>query len=48
MTQAVLTIEECGQTVEAIIRGEAWMRVGDEMKAKYTKVIAILGRECRE
>ena len=45
MTQAVLTIEECGLTVEAIRRGEAWMRVGDEMKAKYTKVIATLDRE---
>ena len=48
MTQAVLTIEECGLTVEAIRRGEAWVRVGDEMKVKYTKVIATLGRECRE
>ena len=48
MTQAVQTIEECGLTVEAIRRGQTWMRVGDNMRDNFTQVIATLGRECRD
>ena len=48
MTQAVLTIEECGLTIEAIRRGETWVRLADTVKDRYTQVIATLGRECRE
>ena len=48
MTQAVQTIEECGLSVEAIRQGETWIRLSDEVKDSFTKVIDILGRECRE
>ena len=48
MTQAVRTIESCGLTVEAIRRGQAWIRLADAVKDRFTQVIATLGRECRE
>ena len=48
MTQAARTIEECGLSVEAIMRGEAWVAVADKSRASFTKVVATLGRECRE
>ena len=48
MTQAVQTIEECGLSVEAIRKGETWVRVAEGARDRYTQVIATLGRECRE
>ena len=42
MTQAVLTIEECGLTIEAIRRGETWVRLADTVKDRFTQVIATL------
>ena len=30
------------------MRGEAWVAVADESRASFTKVVATLGRECRE
>ena len=48
MTQAVRTIESCGLTVEAIRRGQAWIRLADAVKDRFTQVIATFGRECPE
>ena len=48
MTQAAQTIEECGLSVEAIRKGEAWVATTDGYRDSYTKVVATLGRECRE
>lgn len=48
MTQAVQTIEECGLSVEAIRKGRTWIRLDEEVRDRYTQVIATLGRECRE
>jgi len=48
MTQAVETIEECGLSVDAILRGEAWVAIAGDDRKRYTKVVATLGRECRE
>ena len=31
-----------------IMRGEAWVAVADKSRASFTKVVATLGRECRE
>jgi len=46
MSQAAQLIEECCP-VGAIRRGRSWIRVSDEAEM-YTRVIATLGRECRE
>ena len=48
MAQAAQTIEECCLSVEAIMRGEAWVVVADESRDSFSKVVATLGRECRE
>ena len=48
MTQAVLTIVECGLTIEAIRKGDTRVRQADTVKDRYTQVKATLGRECRE
>ena len=48
MTQAVRTIESCGLIVEAIRRGQAWIRLADAVKDRFTQVNATLGRECRD
>ena len=46
MTEATNTIEGC-LSVERFIRGNQWQYC-DDLQRNYTRVIAILGRECRE
>ena len=46
MTEATNTIEGC-LSVERFIRGNPWPYC-DDLQRNYTRVIAILGRECRE
>ena len=48
MTQAMLTIEECVLMIEAIRRGETWVRLEDTVTDRFTQVITSLGREYRE
>ena len=47
MTEATHTIESCGISIECIRRGTPWVYFNDYTE-QYTKVIATLGRECRE
>ena len=47
MTEATKTIESCGISIESIRRGTPWVYLNDYME-QFTKVIATLGRECRE
>ena len=47
MTEATHTIESCGISIECIRRGTPWVYFNDYTE-QYTKVIAPLGRECRE
>ena len=47
MTEATHTIESCGISIECIRRGTPWVYFIDYIE-QYTKVIATLGRECRE
>ena len=46
MTTASKTIEEC-VSVESIRVGSSWQYL-DDLQQKYTRVIASLGRECRD
>ena len=47
MTEATKTIESCGISVESIRRGTPWVYMNDYSE-QFTKVVATLGRECRE
>ena len=47
MTEATKTIESCGISIESIRRGTPWVYLNDYTE-QFTKVIATLGRECRE
>ena len=46
MTEATKTIEEC-LSVESIRLGSSWQYL-DDLERNYTRVIATLGRECRD
>ena len=47
ITKATRTIESCGISIESIRRGTPWVYYNDYTE-NFTKVIATLGRECRE
>jgi len=47
MTEAARTIESCGISIDSIRRGAPWVYFEDYQE-RYTRVIATLGRECRE
>ena len=46
MTEASKTIEECGISIESIRRGSQWVYYEDYAE-QFTKIVAMLGRECR-
>ena len=47
MTEAARTIESCGISIDSIRRGAPWVYFEDYQE-RYTRVIATLGRECRD
>ena len=46
MTQASTTVEHC-VSVNSIRRGKSWHFI-DDLAQDYSRVVATLGRECRE